>query len=188
MGWCRQPPAARLYGERTESALGRGHYVRADLGRLSLAGRHPGRVRSSHCGLGDSDAPHDSAPPRCARDGPCPASSDGCHSPSRSRLPVRIQLVVATPRECDALRNCPSASAGVLQASVLRGLVLSASATAARASMLCGLRSVPFGKYCRSSPFVFSFVPRCQGLWGSQKYTCSPVSMRKRACCDISAP
>ena len=26
-----------------------------------------------------------------------------------------------------------------------------------------------FGKYCLSSPFVFSFVPRCQGLRGSQK-------------------
>ena len=25
------------------------------------------------------------------------------------------------------------------------------------------------GKYCRSSPLVFSFVPRCQGEWGSQK-------------------
>jgi len=29
--------------------------------------------------------------------------------------------------------------------------------------------SVLLGKYCRSSPFVFSFVPRCQGLCGSQK-------------------
>ena len=27
----------------------------------------------------------------------------------------------------------------------------------------------PFGKYCRSSPLVFSFVSRCQGLCGSQK-------------------
>ena len=24
-------------------------------------------------------------------------------------------------------------------------------------------------EYCRSRRFVFSFVPRCQGLWGSQK-------------------
>ncbi|MDX3078631.1 transposase [Streptomyces sp. MI02-7b] len=30
-------------------------------------------------------------------------------------------------------------------------------------------RSVPFGKYWRNSPFVFSFVPRCQGLYGSAK-------------------
>jgi len=31
------------------------------------------------------------------------------------------------------------------------------------------LRSVPFGKYCRSNPLVFSLVPRCHGLCGSQK-------------------
>ena len=27
----------------------------------------------------------------------------------------------------------------------------------------------PLGKYCRKSRLVFSLVPRCQGLWGSQK-------------------
>ena len=30
-------------------------------------------------------------------------------------------------------------------------------------------KSVPFGKYWRSSPLVFSLVPLCQGLLGSQK-------------------
>ena len=30
-------------------------------------------------------------------------------------------------------------------------------------------RSVPFGKYWRSRPLVFSLVPRCQGLYGSAK-------------------
>jgi hypothetical protein len=30
-------------------------------------------------------------------------------------------------------------------------------------------RSVPLGKYWRSSPLVFSLVARCQGLRGSQK-------------------
>ena len=30
-------------------------------------------------------------------------------------------------------------------------------------------RVVPFGKYCRSRPLVFSLVPRCHGLYGSQK-------------------
>ena len=39
---------------------------------------------------------------------------------------------------------------------------------------LCLLRSVPLGKYWRSKPLVFSFVPRCHGLRGSQKNTCSP--------------
>src|SRR3954462_6652428 len=63
-----------------------------------------------------------------------------------------------------ALRNSSRASAGVFQPRVLRGLVLRASATAARVSASCTLRSVPLGKYWRSSPLVFSFVPRCQGL------------------------
>lgn len=30
-------------------------------------------------------------------------------------------------------------------------------------------RILPFGKYCRSNPLMFSLVPRCQGLCGSQK-------------------
>ena len=66
-------------------------------------------------------------------------------------------------------RNSSRASAGVFQPSVLRGRVLSASATASRSSRECRDRSVPLGKYWRSSPLVFSFVPRCQGLCGSQK-------------------
>ena len=58
----------------------------------------------------------------------------------------RVQPVVATV-VC-ANRKCLSnASAGVLQPRVLRGLVLRASATASRASVLWALRSVPFGKY-----------------------------------------
>jgi hypothetical protein len=54
-------------------------------------------------------------------------------------------------------------------ARVFRGLVLSMSATAARALALCLLRSVPLGKYRLSKPFVFSFVRRYHGLCGSQK-------------------
>src|SRR5207245_5303154 len=81
-----------------------------------------------------------------------------------------------------------SASAGVRQSSVLRGLVLSASATAARSVGLCMLRSVPFGRYCRSSPLVFSFVPRCHGLFGSQKKTGTRVAGVKSLCIASSAP
>jgi putative transposase len=62
-----------------------------------------------------------------------------------------------------------SASAGVFQPSALRGRELRATATAAICSALCVLRSVPLGKYWRSSPLVFSLVPRCHGLCGSQK-------------------
>src|ERR1700712_3265469 len=81
---------------------------------------------------------------------------------------ARVQPVVAT-LVCADRSAASNASAGVRQSRVLRGLVLSASATASRASVLWALRSVPFGKYWRSSPLVFSFVPRCHGLCGSQK-------------------
>src|SRR5215213_9273011 len=81
---------------------------------------------------------------------------------------ARVQGVVATLAGVDRSTSS-KASAGVLQPRVFRGLALSAAATAASASALCVLRSVPLGKYCRSSPLVFSFVPRCHGLCGSQK-------------------
>ena len=89
--------------------------------------------------------------------------------PQRSGCPGRAQGVVAT-LPCSAECRSPSrASAGVFQSRVLRGRVLSARATASRSARECRARSVPFGKYCRSSPFVFSLEPRCQGLCGSQK-------------------
>jgi hypothetical protein len=47
---------------------------------------------------------------------------------------------------------------------------------------------VPLGRYCRSSPLVFSQVPRCQGLRGSQKYTRGPVLAASLAWRDISLP
>src|SRR3954454_12258846 len=86
----------------------------------------------------------------------------------RQPATARVQAVVATA-VCADLSSSSKASAGVLHPSVFRGLLLRAIATAARSSALCTLRSVPFGKYCRSSPLVFSFVPRCHGLCGSQK-------------------
>ncbi len=64
--------------------------------------------------------------------------------------------------------NSSSASAGVFQPSVFLGRPLRAAAIAISRGAWT-LRSVPFGKYCCSSPLVFSFVPRCQGLRGSQK-------------------
>ena len=60
-------------------------------------------------------------------------------------------------------------SAGVSQSRALRGRPLSSSVIAVRSSALRALRSVPFGRYWRSSPLVFSFVPRCQGAARSQK-------------------
>ena len=36
-------------------------------------------------------------------------------------------------------------------------------------------RSVPQSRYWRRKPLVFSQVPRCHGLCGSQNYTAMPV-------------
>src|SRR5271170_6891006 len=82
----------------------------------------------------------------------------------RPRLAGRIQAVVATRSLSADRRNRSSASAGVFQSSVFRGRELRAAATAAISLALCMLRSVPLGKYWRSSPLVFSLVPRCHGL------------------------
>ena len=92
------------------------------------------------------------------------------------RMTWRIQPVVATPRRGTEYNCSASTSAGVLHPSVFRGRSLSAAATARTSRMSYRAKSVPFGKYCRSSPLVFSFVPRCHGLYGSQKYTLIPVA------------
>ena len=99
-----------------------------------------------------------------------------------------MQVVVATrPHGCESSSSLKT-SEGVLQLRVFRGRRLSVAATAAMSRALCLLRSVPLGKYWRSRPLVFSFVARCHGLRGSQKNTCSPLSIRSRACWAISAP
>jgi hypothetical protein len=50
-----------------------------------------------------------------------------------------------------------------------RGRSFSSAAMLSSWSTVQALRSVPFGKYCRSSPLMFSFAPRCQGECGSAK-------------------
>jgi hypothetical protein len=47
---------------------------------------------------------------------------------------------------------------------------------------------VPFGKYWRSSPLVFSLLGRCHGLAFSQKYTGMPNAAAISACHAISLP
>ena len=73
----------------------------------------------------------------------------------------RSQAVLAPTRA--------NASDGVIHWRVCRGRPLSSAATASRCAAEWTERSVPLGNYCRSSPLVFSFEPRCHGLWGSQK-------------------
>ena len=78
----------------------------------------------------------------------------------------RFQSVMAT--QCFSISS-PKTSTGFRQLSVLRGLPFNSAATLSSSSWVCKDKSVPFGKYCRSSPLVFSLVPRCHGEWGSQK-------------------
>jgi len=59
--------------------------------------------------------------------------------------------------------------AGLIEPSRLRGRSLSSSATRSSSAWVIVPKSVPLGKYWRSSPLVFSLVPRCHGEWGSQK-------------------
>ena len=107
---------------------------------------------------------------------------DALEQALHDRRPVRkaasfiVRTAAANPsssgRRNAAWSDCSassSISAGVFHPSVLRGRALSVAATAARSSAPCTLRSVPFGKHCRSSPLVFSLVPRCHRLRGSQK-------------------
>jgi putative transposase len=90
-----------------------------------------------------------------------------CHSDAGSQGGFRGW---SQHRPCQAeSRRSLRASAGVRQPRVLRGRVLSARATASSSPRECRARSVPSGKYWRSRPLVFLFVPRCHGLCGSQK-------------------
>ena len=57
-----------------------------------------------------------------------------------------------------------NSSAGVANPKVLRGRSLSCRATLLSWACEYTDRSVPFGKYCRSRPLVFSLEPRCHGL------------------------
>src|SRR5581483_5409129 len=66
-------------------------------------------------------------------------------------------------------RRSASFSDGFMNPRVLRGRLFRLLAMRARSSAPRRERSVPLGMYWRKSRFVFSFEPRCQGLWGSQK-------------------
>jgi hypothetical protein len=83
--------------------------------------------------------------------------------------PFRCKNLIAVLENPTDVKNIGTVIRNVNALGAFLGLALSAAATAAISRALCVLRSVPFGKYCRSSPLVFSLVPRCHGLCGSQK-------------------
>ena len=61
------------------------------------------------------------------------------------------------------------ACCGVRSPRQRRGRSFSSAAMLSSWSAVQTLRSVPFGRYCRSRPLMFSFAPRCQGECGSAK-------------------
>src|SRR5215216_7671514 len=109
------------------------------------------------------------------------ATSTGhCTTPDALHGPILVRALLSEGRRPKRDQRSASAcsrrsissaslSAGVAKPSVLRGRRLSFSAISSRCSWPIPARLVPFGKYWRSRPLVFSFEPRCQGLWGSQK-------------------
>src|SRR5215207_2409340 len=132
---------------------------------LALVALRPGRPRLDRPGAGCDRPRGGPAPPHLR-----PAALLAVRRPPLWLRPAtRVQGVVATPPRWIESSCSFRASAGVFQPRVLRGRLLRAAATAARSPALWLLRSVPLGKYWRSSPLVFSLVPRCQGLCGSQK-------------------
>jgi hypothetical protein len=81
----------------------------------------------------------------------------------------RFLVVVANQRltscRCHRAINC----LGERSPRQSRGRLLSSSATSRIRASSTRSKLMPLGKYCRSSPFVFSLVGRCQGECGSAK-------------------
>src|SRR5258708_12441584 len=89
----------------------------------------------------------------------------------------RTQLVRNTlPAQPVDATQALNFSAGVSNPRVLRGRSLSWRATLFRWACEYTDKSAPFGKYCLNRPFVFSFEPRCHGLFGSLTLTTILVS------------
>ena len=72
---------------------------------------------------------------------------------------------------CAMLNSCSIFSAGVAQSSTRRGRVLRRSSACWTWVSVMWVKSVPLGKKSRIRPLLFSLVGRCQGEWGSQKYS-----------------
>src|SRR6202050_2165052 len=109
-----------------------------------------------------------------------------CHSD----LPLRTSSFAAFSGRIQALgaTQARSLSAGVLNPRVFLGRWFRRSATLFNCDCVNPDTSLPLGKYCRSNPLVFSLLPRCQGLLGSQKYTFTSVATEKFTWLVISLP
>ena len=87
----------------------------------------------------------------------------------RSRPLDEGRFLANVANHCDLrcrVHRC-MACCGVRSPRQRRGRSFSSAAMLSSWSPVQALRSVPFGKYCRSRPLVFSLVGRCQGECGS---------------------
>jgi Helix-turn-helix domain len=120
-------------------------------------------------------------------------------TPSRQgRMPDMVMIKDRSPEVADRAvpgavsgghRDSPSnTSEGVSQPRVHRGRSLNSAASASRWAAEWVKRYRPFGMYWRSIPFTFSLEPPCHGLCGSEKYTCTPVSIENCTCSATSFP
>jgi membrane protease YdiL (CAAX protease family) len=85
--------------------------------------------------------------------------------------PLSRRFLANVANHCDLrcrVHRC-MACCGVRSPRHRRGRSFSSAAMLWNCSALQASRSVPFGKYFRSNPLMFSFAPRCQGECGSAK-------------------
>ena len=80
------------------------------------------------------------------------------HSVTRFATWAQGSLATVTCGGCESSRL--RTWAGLSKSQRFRGLLLSSAATSAKYSAKCTDRSVPWGKYWRSSPLMFSLDPR----------------------------
>lgn len=81
----------------------------------------------------------------------------------------RFLLVLANQRAMSCRCHRAMSCRGERSPKQSRGRSLSSSATSWMRASSTRSKLMPLGKYCRSSPFVFSLVGRCQGECGSAK-------------------
>jgi hypothetical protein len=136
---------------------------------MGLCGVHRGRVLATDPGLARLDQQSHRPGPDTTTDGDLATRPRGHPGhrrrpdpPLRRRVPRRIRAIVATLLGmCSCVEDV---GRGAPAEYVFRGLLLRRWATSCSAMAEWMRRSVPLGKYWRSSPLVFSLLPRCHDL------------------------